>query len=126
MTYKTLLTGMFFFAACGDSTTTQSDASAPSALAACQSVGTSFCERMYTCYSATDIAGFQLPPTQAGCVTEENANCGAATPQPGYCKGTAQTSTSVATMCSAELSALTCAELMQPASGVCKTQLCAP
>jgi hypothetical protein len=124
MTYQALLIGSLLVAACGDSTTAQTDAPS-SATAACESVGTSFCERMYTCYSAADIAGFQLPATQAGCVTQENANCGAATPEPGYCKGTAQTSTANATSCSAELSALTCAELMQPSSGVCKTQLCA-
>ena len=79
---------------------------------------------MYACYSATDIAGFQLPATQAECVTQSNANCMLATPEPGYCKGAAQTSASAATMCSAELSALTCDQLRQPASGVCKTELC--
>jgi hypothetical protein len=122
MIYRTSL--ILLVAACG-SNATSTDAASSSPVAACQSVGTSFCERMYTCYSAAEIAGFQLPTTEAACVTQENANCTMATPEPGYCKGTAQTSGSAATMCSAELSALTCDQFKQPASGVCKTELCA-
>jgi hypothetical protein len=120
MIYRASL--ILLFAACGSDASTSADAA--SAVAACQSVGTSFCERMYACYTAAEIAGFQLPTTQAECVTQENANCTMATPEPGYCKGTAQTSATAATMCSAELTALTCDQLKQPASGVCKTDLC--
>lgn len=83
---------------------------------------------MYACYSPTDLAGFQLPATEAECVTQENAHCGDAMASPGYCKGSAQTSTAMATACAAELNGLTCAELMgtPPPNSVCKTQLCAP
>jgi hypothetical protein len=111
-------------AACGSSSPATPDASTASA--ACESVGVSFCKKMYACYQGSDLAGFQLPATEPECETQENASCGASTPEPGYCKGGAQTSAANATACAAEFDGLTCPELMQPTgSGVCKTELCA-
>jgi hypothetical protein len=81
---------------------------------------------MYACYQGSDLASFGLPATEPECETQENTSCAANPPEPGYCKGTAQTSTANATACAAEFDALTCPELMQPSgSGVCKTELCA-
>jgi hypothetical protein len=112
-------------AACGDSAPTQPDASGESA--ACASVGTTFCRKMYACLTPQQIADFQLPPTEAECVTMQNANCDAAAPEPGYCKGHPQTSAGAATACAADLDALSCPQLLQtpPPNDVCKTQLCA-
>ncbi len=102
------------------------DASTATAAAACEAVGTSLCQKFYTCLSATEISSLGLPATQDECVTQENSGCNAAAPAPGYCKGSPQTSASAATACASELSALTCTEFNQPtASGACKTELCA-
>jgi hypothetical protein len=109
---------ILLFAACTDSV---------SPTAACERVGTSFCAKMYACYSAAGIAGFHLPATEQECVTKMNANCGAAQPAPGYCEGQPQVSTGAATACADEFDSLTCQQLMQPtSSGACKTELCMP
>lgn len=101
--------------------------SSPTPKQACEAVGTSFCAKVYACYSPADIMGYQLPPTEAECVTQENAHCGDPTPVPGYCKGQPQVSTQAALNCSAEFDALTCAELNTPTStGACKSELCSP
>jgi hypothetical protein len=113
-------------AACGSSVSGQPDSSTATPIAACDSVGTSFCAQMFACYSASELAGFGFTGTQADCVTTENAHCTDAAPAPGYCKGHAQTSAEVATSCATELSGMTCAMFKQPSSGVCKTQLCSP
>jgi hypothetical protein len=111
-------------AACGSSSSSMPDAGDTPAQA-CESVGTSFCAKMYACYSATDIMGFGLPATEAECVTQENAHCGDATPAPGYCKGKTQVSAQAALACSAEFDGLSCTQLMQStSSGACKTGLC--
>jgi len=83
---------------------------------------------MYACYSATDIAGFGLPTTEAACVTQENSGCSGSAPSPGYCKGTSQTSTANAMACAADMTGMTCAQWTQPApaNDVCKTMLCNP
>ena len=120
--------------ACGGSSPAQPDvatqpdsATGPTPSAACASVGTSYCQKMYACYSASDIASFQLPATETECVTMMNGHCTDAAPAPGYCKGSPQASASAATACSAALSAFTCTQLMQPmSSGACKHGLCAP
>jgi hypothetical protein len=115
-------------AACGSSSSTTPDASTTSAAsAACESVGVSFCQKMYACYQGSDLmTGFGLPATEPECETQENVNCNASPPEPAYCKGNAQTSTANATACAAEFNGLTCTELMQPTgSGACKTELCA-
>jgi hypothetical protein len=93
---------------------------------ACQAVGTSFCAKMYACYSPADLMGFQLPATEDECVALMNAHCADSMPMPGYCKGHPQASIQAATACAAEFDGLTCAELMQTPSGACKTQLCSP
>jgi hypothetical protein len=112
-------------AACGSSSPATSDAPT-TASAACESVGTGYCQKMYACYQGSDLASFGLPATEPECETQENASCNAATPEPGYCKGAAQTSAANATACATELDGLTCTELMQPTgSGACKTELCA-
>lgn len=81
---------------------------------------------MYACYQGSDLAGFGLPATEPECETQENASCDASPPEPGYCKGAAQTSAANATACASEFDGLTCTELMQPTgSGGCKTALCA-
>lgn len=115
-------------AACGGSSSSQPDAATASAATqACNSVGTSLCHQFYACYSASDIAGLGLPATEVECVTQENSGCTSDPAKPGYCKGSAQTSTAMAMACSAELAGLTCAQFKQPtSSGVCKTELCAP
>ncbi len=68
----------------------------------------------------------QLPATEAECVTDDNANC--AQSEPGFCKGSAQTSTANASACAADLTGMTCTEFKStpPPGDVCKTQLCAP
>lgn len=93
--------------------------------AACESVGINLCAKVYSCYSGSDIADMQYPPTQAECVTQMNADCGSAAPTPGYCKGSPQTSAQAATACATELDGLSCTEFEQPSgSGACKTELC--
>lgn len=113
-------------AACGSSSKSTPDAAA-TPNAACVALGTDYCQKMYTCYSATDIAGFGLPATQAECVTMENAQCGAAPPKPGYCKGSAQASDAAATACANEISGDSCDVWKQPApsTSACKSGLCA-
>jgi hypothetical protein len=114
-------------AACGSSSSSSSspDAASP-AIAACQAVGSAYCGRAYACLTPEQLAAFQLPPTEAGCVTQENASCTGASPEPGFCKGTPQTSAQAATACAADLNGQTCAQFTGSASGsdVCKTQLC--
>jgi hypothetical protein len=114
--------------ACNGSSSSTSDAPAASPdVLACQAVGSAYCARAYACLSADQLTQYQLPATQAECVDQENAGCGSATPEPGYCKGTPQTSAQAATACAADLNATSCSDFMQPASGsdVCKTELCA-
>jgi hypothetical protein len=114
-------------AACGGSTSPQTDGAATTPVAACESVGTSFCAQMFACYSASELAGFGITGSQADCATTQNAHCTDAAPAPGYCKGHTQVSAEVATGCANELGAMTCAMFKQPtSSGVCKTQLCSP
>jgi hypothetical protein len=120
MTRKLLFMFLLSTAACSDSTST-------SPQQACGQVGISFCKKMYSCFSAADIAAFQLPPTEAECVTQENAMCSAAKPSPGYCKGSPQVSADTATACANEIDSLTCTQLSQPVSGgACKSDLCEP
>jgi hypothetical protein len=101
---------------------------APSSpVAACQAVGTSYCTRMYACYSPSEIAGFQLPPNESDCEVQMNAHCSDATPSPGYCKGSPQVSASAATLCASYFDGLSCTKLMQgDPTSICKTGLCAP
>ena len=63
---------------------------------------------------------------EAECIAQENTDCGAATPSPGFCKGAPQTSAAVVVACATDLSAMTCDQFTQPApaNDVCKTQLC--
>lgn len=114
-----------FAAACGGSNAT-SPPDAATAPQACQQVGISLCHQLYACYTASEIAGLQYPPTEAGCVTEENAAC--AQSEPGFCKGSTQTSIANAEACAADLAGQTCTEFKgtPPAGDVCKTQLCSP
>ena len=113
-------------AACGSSTSPATPDATDAADAACVSVGKSFCQKMYACYQPSDSSSFGLPATEAECETEQNASCDASPPEPGYCKGAAQTSDANATACANEFDGYTCDELMQPTgSGACKTQLCA-
>jgi hypothetical protein len=115
--------------ACGGSTSPTPDGltltPAEAATASCQYVGTTLCHQMYQCYSPSDIAGFGYPATEADCVIMENANCGDDPPKPGFCKGSAQTSTAMANACGFEIDGMTCDQFKQPSSGVCKTELCA-
>jgi hypothetical protein len=93
--------------------------------AACVRVGVSLCAKMYSCYSAAEIAEFQYPATEAECVTEENANCAKAAPKPEFCKGSLQTSDSAADACADELDAQSCDDFQKPtSSGACKAALC--
>ena len=110
--------------ACGSSSSSPPDAS--TAAVACEQVGVALCHQFYACYTASERDGFQLPATEAECVTMDNANCGES--KPGYCKGAAQTSAANATACAADLSGMTCTQFKgtPPAGDVCKTQLCAP
>jgi hypothetical protein len=119
---------IIFVAACGSSASGQPDSStATTAIAACQSVGTSMCAQMFACYTESERTGFGITGTEADCVAAQNAHCTDAAPSPGYCKGHPQASADVATGCANELSAMTCAMFKQPtSSGVCKTQLCSP
>jgi hypothetical protein len=115
-------------AACGGSSSSTSDSATVSPdVEACQAVGSAYCARAYACLGSADLAQYGLPATQAECVTQENAGCGSASPEPGYCKGSPQTSGSAATACAADLNATSCSDFTQPASGsdVCKTELCA-
>ena len=109
--------------ACG---TSSSSPDASTATAACDAVGVALCHQVYACYTASEITGLQYPATEAECVTMENANCGQS--DPGFCKGTAQTSAANANACAADLSGMTCTQFKgtPPAGDVCKTQLCAP
>ncbi|HEX4449678.1 MAG TPA: hypothetical protein VH143_02355 [Kofleriaceae bacterium] len=117
-----------FVVACNGSSSSTSDAPAASGdVQACDAVGSAYCARAYACLSADQLVQYQLPATQAECVDQENANCGSATPEPGFCKGAAQTSAQAATACAADLNGTSCSDFTQPASGsdVCKTELCA-
>jgi hypothetical protein len=119
---------MFLFvAACGGSSSSTSDAAVSADVEACQAVGSAYCSRAYACLGSADLANYGLPATQAECVTQEDAGCGSAMPEPGYCKGNPQTSGSAANACAADLNATSCSDFTQPASGsdVCKTELCA-
>src|SRR5512142_1652209 len=78
------------------------------ATTACESVGTAFCAKAYSCLSPTGIAALQLPPTEAECLTSQNADCSARAPAPGFCKGSAQVSESAANACAAELQQMSC------------------
>lgn len=125
-----LLLSLSCVVACGSSSSSPdapgtSDSAA--AIAACQAVGTAYCARAYACYTPDQLAGFQLPATQAECETQENTGCTGVSPAPGFCKGDAQTSTQAATACAADLDGQTCDQFTMPASGsdVCKAQLCA-
>ena len=113
-------------AACGSSSSSSSPDAPSAAAAACQSVGSAYCARAYACLTPDQLSAFQLPATQAECVTQENANCTGAAPEPGFCKGSPQTSAQAATACAADLNGQSCAEFTGSASGsdVCKTQLC--
>ena len=119
------LTLSLFTVACGgsDTATAPDAATAPQA---CAQVGVSTCHQIFACYTASEIADLQYPPTEAGCVAEENAACAQA--QPGFCKGSTQTSIANAEACAADLSAQTCTEFKgtPPANDVCKTALCSP
>ena len=114
-------------ASCGGSSPDPLDAAVAADIAACEAVGTAYCQQAYACFTAAQLAGYQLPATQAECVTMENSQCDLAAPEPGFCKGSTQTSTATATACAADLSGMTCDEFDQapPANDVCKTQLCA-
>ena len=106
--------------ACGSSSPTTDPADA------CNSVGVSLCAKVYACYDADQIAGFGYPATQDECVTQQNASCTGATPEPGFCKGSTQVSASAATACSDELDAQSCTDFETPTStGACKQGLCA-
>jgi len=114
-------------AACGSSSSSSSPDAPSAAVAACQAVGSAFCARAYACYTPDQLTAFQLPATQAECVTQENAGCTNAAPSPGFCKGTPQSTTQGAVACAADLNGMTCDQFTGSASGsdVCKTQLCA-
>jgi hypothetical protein len=109
-------------AACGSSGSSTPDAS--SGAQACAAVGTALCHQVYACYSGSDVANLGYPATEAECVTQENASCNSL--EPGYCKGSTQTSTANATACATDLSGMTCTEFTAPAGSddVCKTSLC--
>ncbi|HEY1815474.1 MAG TPA: hypothetical protein VGG74_24165 [Kofleriaceae bacterium] len=126
MLQRALLVSYCFVVACGGSSSS-TDASVSPDVAACQAVGSAYCARAYACLTSDQLTAYQLPATQAECVTQENADCGSAMPEPGYCKGNAQTSASAATACAADLNATSCTDFMGTPSGsdVCKTQLCA-
>jgi hypothetical protein len=110
-----------FIAACTSSASTDDD------VTACESVGSAYCARAYACLSADQLSQYQLPATQAECVTQENANCGSATVSPGFCKGAAQTSGSAANACASSLDAESCSDFTSTTTSddACKTELCA-
>lgn len=118
---KTLLACFLVLAACGDSSTSSPDAALTGAQA-CANVGIALCHQVFACYSASEIADLQYPPTEAGCVTEENANC--AQLMPGYCKSSAQTSIANAEACTAAVQADTCAQFKGTAADACSQSLC--
>jgi hypothetical protein len=121
-----LVVCLFVVACNGSSSTTDGPMASPDVVAG-QAVGSAYCARAYACLSADQLTQYQLPATQAECVDQENAGCGSATPEPGYCKGNPQTSAQAANACAADLTATSCSDFTQPASGsdVCKTELCA-
>lgn len=112
-------------AACSGSTTTTPDAATAGAVA-CAQVGSALCHQIFACYTAAQIADLQYPPTEAECVTEENADC--AQLQPGYCKGHTQTSAANAEACAADVTGQTCAEFTgtPPPTDSCVHDLCNP
>jgi hypothetical protein len=111
-----------FVVACGSSSSSSPDAN--SGAQACAAVGTALCHQVYACYSGSDISNLGYPATEADCVTQENASC--ASLEPGFCKGSTQTSAANATACATDLSAQTCTQFTAPAGSgdVCKTSLC--
>ena len=94
----------------------------------CQQVGANYCQKMYSCYSPSEIASFQLPAAESDCENQVNINCTNSPPMPGYCKGTAEVSEAAATTCANYIAGLTCdAWKGTPApNDPCKNGLCGP
>lgn len=120
-----LITCCASFGCSSDHPAASSDAALDGAFSECKHVGAELCAKLYACRTPAEITQLGLPPDEAGCVAQQNTNCGAA--KPGFCKGAAETSETAASACADELHGFTCAQFDAPTStGPCKQGLCAP
>ena len=87
----------------------------PSPREACHDLGVVTCERIYACVTEPERMALNLPPTEAGCVTQfdDTNGCASATTT-NLCEGNETFHPSVAAACAEELSDVSCSQFRDP------------
>jgi len=89
----------------------------PTPRQACEDVSSALCERLYACMTAAEIAAAGLPPSEAACVTAEEAanGCAAQTLDNVCTGGNEKYNAAEAAKCSDQIVGLTCSQVRDPA-----------
>jgi hypothetical protein len=81
----------------------------------CNQYAVALCERLYACFTAQELAAAQYPATEAGCVTNFQANAGCANQTTANaCDGNETYHASYADDCVDQVRGLECSQVRDP------------
>lgn len=86
---------------------------------ACEDIEANVCERLYACFTPTELAAANLPPDEAACVSQKQVMKGCANQTPANaCVGNQHYHPDQAATCANQISGLTCGQIRDQASNL--------